>query len=172
MFGRRRRTPHRPRVTVRLRRRRRTSAWAASATSAASMTDDGVVHDRAPIDPPDPGTFTALTYNVAGLPQGISGSNPEANMPQISPLAERRSTWSLVQEDFWYHAELSAEAHAPLRQRAVARRAADAFIGDGLNRFSQFPFEPVERAALVRLQRPASTAPATVWRPRAGRSRE
>ena len=35
------------------------------------------------------GTFDSLTYNVAGLPQGISGSDPENNIPQISPLLKQ-----------------------------------------------------------------------------------
>jgi hypothetical protein len=34
----------------------------------------------------DSGTFEALTYNVAGLPQGLSSSNPAEFTPQISPL--------------------------------------------------------------------------------------
>jgi hypothetical protein len=32
------------------------------------------------------GDFLALTYNVAGLPEGISGSHPETNTPLIGPL--------------------------------------------------------------------------------------
>ncbi|MCB9387931.1 MAG: endonuclease, partial [Microthrixaceae bacterium] len=32
-----------------------------------------------------PGEFSVLSYNVAGLPQGISGSDPETNLALISP---------------------------------------------------------------------------------------
>ena len=32
------------------------------------------------------GTFKALTYNVAGLPQGLSSSSPVTNQPIMSPL--------------------------------------------------------------------------------------
>ena len=32
------------------------------------------------------GEFLALTYNVAGLPEGLSGSDPEINTPLIAPL--------------------------------------------------------------------------------------
>ena len=35
---------------------------------------------------PAQGEFVALTYNIAGLPDVISGSNPEVNIPLISPL--------------------------------------------------------------------------------------
>ncbi len=32
------------------------------------------------------GSLRVLTYNVAGLPQGVSGGNPIVNTPLISPL--------------------------------------------------------------------------------------
>jgi hypothetical protein len=32
------------------------------------------------------GEFSMLIYNVAGLPPILSGHDPEANIPQISPL--------------------------------------------------------------------------------------
>lgn len=35
---------------------------------------------------PTTGTFRALSYNVAGLPAQLSGSEPHINMPYISPL--------------------------------------------------------------------------------------
>ena len=38
------------------------------------------------------GELTLPSYNVAGLPQGLSKSNPERNIPLISPLLNR---WSL-----------------------------------------------------------------------------
>lgn len=34
------------------------------------------------------GEFAALSYNVAGLPEALSGSDPEANAPLISPLLD------------------------------------------------------------------------------------
>jgi len=59
------------------------------------------------------GTFSGLTYNVAGLPQGLSGSNPATNTRLISPLL---NTYDLVlnQEDFWYHADLMQFAQHPI----------------------------------------------------------
>src|SRR5690606_27992207 len=39
-----------------------------------------------PAPPATEGTFDALTYNVAGLPVGLSSSQPDINTPYISPL--------------------------------------------------------------------------------------
>ncbi len=84
------------------------------------------------------GTFTLLTYNVAGLPQGVSPSNPEKNIPIMSPLLNRYDI-VLVQEDFFYHDELVGQANHSNKSSPKATR--DNFTtGDGLNRFSRFPF--------------------------------
>lgn len=66
-------------------------------------------------------------------------------MPQISPLLNAFDV-VVVQEDFWYHAELSADVEHP-HVSVPWPEELQAFIGDGLNRFSQFPFEPVVRTA-------------------------
>lgn len=50
-------------------------AWALSGCGGNNDGDDS-----------QSGSFTALTYNVAGLPELISGSNPSTNSPLISPL--------------------------------------------------------------------------------------
>jgi endonuclease/exonuclease/phosphatase family metal-dependent hydrolase len=64
-------------------------------------------------DPPDAGTFTLLTYNVQGLPAGLTdaGIPPEERMPQISPLLGAYDVVG-VQEDFdeTLHAQLVADA--------------------------------------------------------------
>lgn len=87
---------------------------------------------------PANGEFSLLTYNVAGLPQGISASNPEKNIPLISPLLNQYNL-ALVQEDFYYHEQLRAESQHPYR--SIPKAAAAQFTdGDGLNRFSEFPF--------------------------------
>jgi endonuclease/exonuclease/phosphatase family metal-dependent hydrolase len=121
------------------------SSTASAPSSSSSSSEGGGSSSTVATEPAEPGTFTLLTYNVAGLPQGISSSNPEVNMPQISPLL---NTFDVVvaQEDFWYHAELSADAEHPYVSVPWPEEL-QAFIGDGLNRFSQFPFEPVERTA-------------------------
>jgi hypothetical protein len=45
------------------------------------------------------GTFRALTYNVAGLPEPLSGSEPAINSPLISPLLNAYDL-VLLQEDW------------------------------------------------------------------------
>ncbi|MCA9649077.1 MAG: endonuclease/exonuclease/phosphatase family protein [Myxococcales bacterium] len=93
-----------------------------------------------------PGEFDLLTYNVAGLPQGISSSNPEQNIPQISPLLDAFDL-VLVQEDFWYHEQLSAEVTLPYASMPWSEMPTLEDIGDGLNRFGIHPFVDHERVA-------------------------
>ena len=88
------------------------------------------------------GTFEALTYNVAGLPEGISSSSPTDFIPQISPLLNPYDL-VLVQEDFVYHRDLSREANHPFQSNPKDPDAK--LIADGLNRFSNFEFETLER---------------------------
>lgn len=113
-----------------------------STTSASTGTT--AVDDTGPAGPP--GELSVLTYNVAGLPEGISGSNPETNIPQISPLLNDFDL-VLVQEDFWYHTELVAEVMHPHQSAPWSQMPALEDIGDGLNRFSDFEFGELERVA-------------------------
>jgi endonuclease/exonuclease/phosphatase family metal-dependent hydrolase len=87
------------------------------------------------------GTFSVLTYNVAGLPEGISGSHPAANTPQMSPLLNDYDV-VLVQEDFAYHRDLVSAAEHPYQSTPDAGQAS---LGDGLNLLSQLPFEDLTR---------------------------
>lgn len=101
-----------------------------------------------------------LSYNVAGLPQGISGSNPEQYMQLISPLLEPYDV-VLTQEDFdwWqpvaglldfanYHARLRAGTSFPYRSGqdpgpgAVGLDPASRplLVGDGLGWLARYPF--------------------------------
>jgi endonuclease/exonuclease/phosphatase family metal-dependent hydrolase len=91
------------------------------------------------------GEFTLLTYNVAGLPQGISPSNPKKNIPIISPKLNKFDI-ALVQEDFVYHEELKSKANH-LYQSQTQIDCLPHFITDGLNRFSKFPFTELYRKA-------------------------
>jgi len=92
------------------------------------------------------GTATVLTYNVAGLPQGISSSNPVEYIPLISPLLDSYDL-VLAQEDFWYHHELLSQTHHPYISYPSREMPTYIDIGDGLNRFSVFPFGAFERVA-------------------------
>lgn len=94
----------------------------------------------------DFGTFEALTYNVAGLPQGISDSNPEEFTPLISPLLNAYDL-VLVQEDFVYHRDLKRDASHPFQ--STPKDPDSRLIADGLNRFSQFTFDTLKREQWV-----------------------
>ena len=113
-------------------------------------TTTGIGDDGSPSDLPNgttgvepgDGSLRVLTYNVAGLPELISGSNPSVNTPLISPLLNAYDL-VLVQEDFSYHAELSADATHPHQSEPGGTGS----LGDGLNRFSNHPFDGFERHA-------------------------
>ncbi|MEW6272295.1 MAG: endonuclease/exonuclease/phosphatase family protein, partial [Thermodesulfobacteriota bacterium] len=108
------------------------------------------------------GELLALSYNVAGLPQGISGSNPATNTQIISPLLNGYDL-VLVQESWQtpepnplaplrvYHEVLVADALHPFKSIPATHpfnsdpTRPQALLGDGLNRMSRFPFEPVTR---------------------------
>ena len=94
------------------------------------------------------GRFKALTYNVAGLPEGLSSSNPEIYIPQISPLLNAYDL-VLVQEDFTYHHELVSLIEHPHTSPAMDISESTSLMTDGLNRFSQSPFSQFERQKWV-----------------------
>ncbi len=88
------------------------------------------------------GSIRMLTYNVAGLPIGVSSSNPLANTPLMSPLLNGYDL-VLAQEDFTYHDALSSEALHPYQ--SVPMEAGTLPAADGLNRFSNFAFADFSR---------------------------
>ena len=92
------------------------------------------------------GTVGLLTYNVAGLPDYISGSNPEVNMVQISALLNPYDL-VLVQEDFSYHQDLMGDLDHPYQTEPAALRTR--LMHDGLNRFSRYPFRDHQREQWV-----------------------
>jgi len=113
---------------------------------------------------PAGGEFRLLSYNVAGLPEGISSSHPARFMPMIGPKLDAYDL-VLVQESWQtpepnpfaptrtYHEELVARADHPYQSVPATAplggdpRRPDAVLADGLNRFSRFPFDPVTRVA-------------------------
>lgn len=94
------------------------------------------------------GELLMLTYNVAGLPDWLSGSNPAVNIPLISPLLNGYDL-ALVQEDFWYHDELAADAEHPYQSEPMVESPTLTNMGDGLNRFSDFPLGELARITWV-----------------------
>ncbi|MFJ7213382.1 jacalin-like lectin [Amycolatopsis sp. NPDC098790] len=92
--------------------------------------------------PADGGTFGVLTYNIAGLPEGIS-SAPTPRAPSTTAIGQRLGPYDVVhvQEDFNYHANLyAADAH-PYRTPT----SGGAGFGSGLNSLSSVPFDELER---------------------------
>lgn len=108
------------------------------------------------------GEFLGLSYNVAGLPEGISGSHPAANTPLISPLLNAYDL-VLVQESWQTpdpnplapvrvfnellvadatHAYKSIPAEQPLGNDPFRPSA---LLADGLNRMARVPFTDVIR---------------------------
>jgi len=88
------------------------------------------------------GRLSLLTYNVAGLPQLVSQSEPEVNVALISPLLNHYDI-ALVQEDFSYHSRLISHAEHPYRSEPMNHSLA--LIPDGLNWFSRFAFSWIHR---------------------------
>ncbi|MEU1850654.1 jacalin-like lectin [Streptomyces sp. NPDC019990] len=94
----------------------------------------------APAATADSGSFNVLTYNVAGLPEGLSSGSPAKNTPLISP---RLGAYDIVnvQEDFNHHAALYAGDDHPHRTAT----SGGVPFGDGLNTLSDHPFEDFQR---------------------------
>lgn len=94
---------------------------------------------------PKAGHFSVVTYNVAGLPEGISESHPATNLPLIG---ERLSQYdlALVQEDFAYGDSLRLKLKLPFQSPSFVRGARYDF-GDGLSVFSRFRFGELVRTA-------------------------
>jgi hypothetical protein len=138
-----------------------TCAWllCAATTAVLAVGCDG---DDDSMPATASGSFTALTYNVAGLPEGLSGSHPLANTPLISP---RLNAYDLVLvQESWqtpdpnplaplrvHHELLVADAQHPYKSDPMPLplnqdpRRPTAIVSDGLNHFSQFPFGEVMR---------------------------
>jgi endonuclease/exonuclease/phosphatase family metal-dependent hydrolase len=90
--------------------------------------------------PPSTGSFSVLSYNVAGLPEGLSSGNPERNTPVIG---QRIAPYDIVhvQEDFNYHSSLYANDTHPYRTPT----SGGAVFGDGLNTLSDYPYSDFTR---------------------------
>ena len=93
-------------------------------------------------DGPSDVTLSVLTYNVAGLPAGISSSEPDVNTPLISPLLNEYEI-VLVQEDFVYHRDLARDAEHAFHSEE--KEMGEKLVNDGLNRFSEYPFGELAR---------------------------
>ncbi|MFB4318034.1 endonuclease [Actinomadura sp. 21ATH] len=86
------------------------------------------------------GTLSLLTYNVAGLPEPISGGDPANN---TGPIGERVNAYGVVnvQEDFNYHAALYRTDRHPYRTPT----SGGVLFGSGLNTMSDHPYGDLRR---------------------------
>ena len=91
------------------------------------------------------GNLDLVTYNVAGLPEGISRSHPLRYLPLIGKLLNQYDL-ALVQEDFAYPLELRRELGFAHGSPAFVRGKRIDF-GDGLSEFSRVPFSGFMREA-------------------------
>lgn len=86
------------------------------------------------------GSFSAITLNVAGLPEGISKGSPARNTKVIG---QRLNAYDLVhvQEDFNYHGALyGADTHAHR-----TRTSGPIPFGSGLNTMASLPVNALRR---------------------------
>src|SRR5882724_12042057 len=88
---------------------RRSVCWVALAAITVGGSTLNARAEPVSHDPPPQGSFSLLTYNVAGLPIFISQSEPSRNMPEISALLNLYDV-AVVQEDFAYHEALRSHA--------------------------------------------------------------
>jgi Jacalin-like lectin domain len=86
----------------------------------------------------DSGTFSVLSYNVAGLPDGLS-SAPTPRGTATTAIGQRLGPYDIVhvQEDFNHHAGLYAADSHPYRTPT----SGGAGIGSGLNTLSGVPYD-------------------------------
>lgn len=87
------------------------------------------------------GTLRLLTYNVAGLPLGLSRSSPQVNSAIISPKLNPFDV-VLLQEDFSFHDELVSAVTHEHRSTQPTRLIV---FKDGLTRLSKRPLGEVRR---------------------------
>lgn len=129
-----------------------TAAESAEGGASEGGASEGGTSDEEPTEVAS-GAFTSLTYNVAGLPQGINPDQmPELHQPLISPLLNDYDV-VLVQEDFGTYTEVlraqaehefKSEPHpGPAVLNPIAR--VEAAVGDGLNILSELPIGSLER---------------------------
>ena len=84
------------------------------------------------------GTLSLLSYNVAGLPQGLS-SAPTPRDSATTAIGQRLGPYDIVhvEEDFNYHANLYAADTHPYRTPT----SGGAGTGSGLNTLSDYPYD-------------------------------
>ncbi len=87
---------------------------------------------------------SVLTYNVHGLPDSFTEGSPSENITRISPLLNSYDI-ALIQEDFFYHAELSSAAGHPYqipKRGSIYNEDGEVVANNsGLAYYSEFPLK-------------------------------
>ncbi|MFF4315571.1 jacalin-like lectin [Streptomyces sp. 900105755] len=106
--------------------------------AAAVAALGGLTATATPAAAAGSGTFSVLTYNVAGLPEGLS-SAPTPRDTSTTEIGKRIAPYDIVnvQEDFNYHAYLYATDTHPYRTAT----SGGAGIGSGLNTVSDYDWD-------------------------------
>ncbi|MFF4209336.1 jacalin-like lectin [Streptomyces sp. NPDC001796] len=109
-----------------------------AALAAATAAVGGLTVTAPTAAAADSGTFNVLSYNVAGLPEGIS-SAPTPRQSSTTTIGSRLGPYDIVQvqEDFNYHAYLYAADSHPYRTPT----SGGAGVGSGLNTLSGIPYD-------------------------------
>ena len=120
-------------------RRIRTPMTAAAAAATIGLVGvAGLIALAPPASAEASGSFSVLTYNIAGLPEAVSSaSTPRAS--STTTIGERLSPYDIVhvQEDFNYHSYLyAADSHS---YRTATSGIAG--IGSGLNTLSNLVYD-------------------------------
>ncbi|MFJ3306416.1 jacalin-like lectin [Streptomyces sp. NPDC086549] len=106
--------------------------------AAAVATLGGLTATATPAAAAGSGTFSVLTYNVAGLPEALS-SAPTPRDTSTTEIGRRIAPYDIVnvQEDFNYHAYLYSTDTHPYRTAT----SGGAGIGSGLNTVSNYAWD-------------------------------
>ncbi|MEU3612123.1 jacalin-like lectin [Streptomyces sp. NPDC006872] len=106
------------------------------ATAAAAL--GGLTAAAAPAAAATSGSFSVLTYNVAGLPEAISSASTPRDT-STTEIGRRIAPYDIVnvQEDFNYHAYLYSTDTHPYRTAT----SGGAGIGSGLNTVSDYAWD-------------------------------
>jgi endonuclease/exonuclease/phosphatase family metal-dependent hydrolase len=91
------------------------------------------------------GRFDVVTYNVAGLPEGLSRVHPVDTLPLVGARLGKYDL-ALVQEDYAYPELLRSRLRSSYQSSAFVRGDALHF-GDGLSVFSKVPISELRRSA-------------------------
>ncbi|MFJ6080466.1 jacalin-like lectin [Streptomyces sp. NPDC092369] len=114
---------------------RRLLACLAAATAAVG----GLAVAAPPAAAADSGTFSVLSYNVAGLPEALSSASTPRES-STTAIGQRIAPYDIVnvEEDFNYHAYLYAGDTAHAYRTPTSGGAG---IGSGLNALSKLPYD-------------------------------